>query len=485
MKVFSQEKPLAIVDIETTGASPVRDRVLEIAIIRIEQGKVVETLNTVLDPECSIPVTITGLTGISEKDMKAAPTFNDISKEISRLLDGAYFVAHNARFDHSFIKAEFARLGINFSKKRLCTVALSRELFPQYKRHDLSTIIDRFSFTCENRHRAYDDAKILGDFMSHCEKLHKQEKIEEAMQKVLKRVRVPASVPLQVIENLPENPGVYIFYGEDGEILYIGKSINIKKRVISHFGNDASSKQLRLASEVKDIEAITTAGELGALLLESHMIKKEQPLYNRLSRRTKKLVVVQEEMKNGYKHAILQTYNTEDLEASEKVLGIFRSQSQAKKALSDTSEAYKLCPRLLSLEKGSGPCFYSQLGRCYGACGGRESDVEYNSRFDTAFKKRKIRTWPFAGPIMITEPNIEEEGKGQVFIIDNWRLTGSFSYDEAGQSPFLESDYIFDHDSYKILVQYLKNNKKSVKSLSSNEAARLRNLTNSLETLME
>lgn len=479
MKIFSVDKPLAIVDVETTGASPQRDRVLEIAVIRVEKGNVVDTFHTVLDPECSIPATIFGLTGISEADTREAPTFNDIRKRVEALFKGAYFVAHNARFDYAFIKSEFTRLGLPFSYRRLCTVELSRSLFPHYKRHDLSTLIDRFNFECEARHRALGDAKVLADFLTHCEKVHTQEVVEQAIARVLKRVCVPIQLPAEVIDSLPENPGVYIFYGEDGDILYIGKSINIKKRVVSHFGNDGSSKQLRLMQEVKDIDAVSTSGELGALLLESHLIKKEQPLYNRMARRAKKLVVVLEEEVNGYKKAVLETYNFEDLSSDQTTLGVFKSISQAKTALDTLSQEHKLCPRLMGLEKGSGQCFYSQIGRCLGACKGSEVPEAHNMRFDLAFKKRRIRAWPYSGPILITEPNVGQEGTGQVYIIDEWRLVGSFSYDEAGYRPFLEESYVFDYDSYKILIQYLKNMKNNVKVLSRIEAiSLLTNLTN-------
>ncbi|MBX4198306.1 3'-5' exoribonuclease [Candidatus Parcubacteria bacterium] len=466
MKLFSAEKPLAIVDVETTGASPQRDRVLEIAIIRVEQGKVVETFETILDPECTVQPFILQFTGIQEREIKKGPTFSDISKKVEELLKDAIFVAHNARFDHTFIKAEFARLGIPFSKKRLCTVELSRSLYPEYRKHDLSTLIDRFDFICKQRHRALGDAEVLADFLTHCENCFPEEKIQASLKHVLKRVRVPSGLPTGIIESLPESPGIYIFYGEDGEMLYIGKSINIRKRVISHFGNDASSRQLRLAHEVKDIEARTTAGELGALLLESYLIKKEQPLYNRMSRRSRKLVVVKEEIKEGYKHAVLETYTTEDISASPEIIGIFKSLSQAKKALDALSIEYKLCPRLLGLEQGKGPCFYSQLGRCDGACKGAESEIIYNARFNEAFRKRRVKVWPFSGPILINEKNGDREG-GQAFVIHEWRLVNSYTYDEAGQSPFLTDDFVFDFDSYKILAQYISRNKKQVKLLTN------------------
>ncbi len=479
MGVFSYHKPLVLVDIETTGASPMYSKILEIAIIRIEGGVIVETLNTVIDPGISVPDTILSLTGIKEDEIKRAPSFNDISKDVKDLLEGAVFVAHNARFDYSFIKSEFAHLGINFSSKRLCTVALSRSLFPAFKRHDLSSIIERFDFKCEHRHRAYDDAAVLHDFLKIAEKKLGREIVEEKIAAAIGKARVPHNLQPDLISSLPECPGVYVFYGENSEKLYIGKSINIKKRVMSHFSSSETGKALRIAEEVRDIEVIPTTGELGALLLESHLIKKEQPLYNRMSRRMKKLSVIKEDInEDGYKRAIVETYFTEEMTGGENVLGIFRSLAQAKKVLQAYAESHKLCPRLLGLEKGSGQCFYSQIGKCTGACAKKETAELYNSRFTEAFNERKIKIWPYAGPVVINEKNRESKHKGTAFIVDQWKLVGSFTYDEDARDDFLPASFIFDYDAYKILSSRLLKPRKDIKVISHDEASRL--LTNSI-----
>ncbi len=159
-----KEESFVIVDVETTGASPLRDRIIDIGIIRIEKGEIVERYSTVIDPEKYVPPSIFSLTGISEQEIQRAPTFNDIAQDIKSLLDGAIFVAHNARFDYGFIKNELKRAGISFNAKCLCTVKLSRALFPRERKHDLSTIIERYDFTCSSRHRAMPDAEVLVDF---------------------------------------------------------------------------------------------------------------------------------------------------------------------------------------------------------------------------------------------------------------------------------------------------------------------------------
>jgi DNA polymerase-3 subunit epsilon len=463
------DKPLAIVDIETTGASPAFNRILEIAVIKLENGKITERFNTVIDPEEYIQPTILSLTGITEQEIKKAPTFLDIHKKLEELLAGSIFVAHNVRFDYGFIKNEFKRLNVKFDAECLCTVKLSRELYPKHKRHDLSSIINRFDFTCESRHRAMPDALVLVDLITQCAKVFSAEKMAQTVEKIMKRSSLPAHVPQEIIRQLPKKSGVYIFYGEHGDKLYIGKSINIYNRVLNHFASDhTSGKEMRLSQEVHDIEAISTPGELSALLLESHLIKKEQPLYNRMSRRARKLIVLKEkETLEGYKHVDIKEVNQGSIKPDRNIIGIFRSKRQATKTLEAYQEANSLCPKLLGLEHGAGQCFYSQIGKCNGACFGNEPAHVYNSRFDQAFSDRRIKIWPWSGPVLITEGESKETGAG--FIINNWMLEGSFVFENDVISEFLPTDYTFDYDSYKILSSYLLKPKRRLKVLSARE----------------
>ncbi len=164
------DRDLAIVDVETTGMSPFHDRVIEIAIIRVEGNKIVDTFTSCINPQISIPSFITHLTGISNQDVEQAPVFAEVKHKMRKLLKGATFVAHNAWFDYSFIKSEFGRIKIPFESRRCCTVRLSRRLYPQYKSHSLESVIQRFGFTYKVRHRAYDDAHILWQFLKKIKK---------------------------------------------------------------------------------------------------------------------------------------------------------------------------------------------------------------------------------------------------------------------------------------------------------------------------
>jgi DNA polymerase III subunit epsilon len=183
--------PLVFVDIETTGMSPTAGRVIEVAAIRVEQGAVTQTLNTLLEPGVELPYFITRLTGISDHELRSAPVFSQIADELHKLLDGAIFVAHNVRFDYSFLQQEFSRVGLDFAPRLLCTVRLSRALYPEHKSHKLSSLIERHGFSYQARHRAFDDAHILWQFMQHVSKTFEAPALHAALSKQLTLPALP------------------------------------------------------------------------------------------------------------------------------------------------------------------------------------------------------------------------------------------------------------------------------------------------------
>src|SRR3989344_5971444 len=265
---------LAFVDVETTGCR-VNDRIIDIGILRVENGELVETYNTLLNPNMMVPPEITELTGILPTQLEGAPTFGQVKKDIYSLLDDAVFVAHNVRFDYNFLRSEFSREETTFRARNLCTVKLSRTLFPTQRHHNLDSIIERHGFKIKNRHRAFDDAKILWEFYQYILKNFSDDLVQKAVSFVLKQPTRPLNIDPEIMANLPEAPGVYIFYGARGMPLYIGKSINIKERVMSHFSADKDSPtEAKIAQQIESIDTIQTAGELGALFLESQLIKK-------------------------------------------------------------------------------------------------------------------------------------------------------------------------------------------------------------------
>ena len=188
-RIFSMfNKTFTIVDVETTGGKPDFNRVIEIGILRIEKGEVVSKYKSFINPEIPVPEFITEFTGISDRQVKKAPKFCEIAEEVLALFEDSIFVAHNSSFDYGFLKHEFRRVGLEFNMQNLCTVRLSRVLFPQYKKHNLSAIIERFNFKCKKRHRAYDEAKVLWDFLQRLQKDFTPEILEKVVTRTIQGI---------------------------------------------------------------------------------------------------------------------------------------------------------------------------------------------------------------------------------------------------------------------------------------------------------
>lgn len=460
---------LAIVDIETTGATSHYNRVIEIAVLKVKQGQLVDTFSTLVDPERTISPFIEGLTGITNRELEKAPTFSEVKDRIYGLLEGAVFVAHNARFDYSFLKEEFEREKITYEAKYLCTVRLSRRLFPEHRRHSLDSLIDRFGITCTNRHRAEGDALVLWNFLKILQEQFTGPELRKALTRILKIPTLPPLVDESLVNSLPSAQGVYTFRDHDGAPLYVGKSVNIRSKVLSHFSGDQDSgKEQALCRQVANIEAIPTSGDLGALLLESHLIKRLSPSYNRRARNGKKPVTIKRDMtKSGYATVRLDYPDAMTASDLPNIVGFFKTAKQAKGFLWRIAREHVLCPRILGLEKGRGACTYSQVQRCNGDCGGSEPPADHNSRFLKAFAGKKVTPWPFTGPILVEE----RDGTGlagECFIVDQWCLIACFRFDETGRRRLFRSEYAFDYDWYNILVDHL---------LKSRKRVRLRQLT--------
>jgi DNA polymerase-3 subunit epsilon len=461
---------LAFVDLETTGARSAYDRIVEIGIVRVENNVVTRSFHSLFNPLTYIPPEIERLTGIRSQDVLTAPLFTSVTDEIMDILKDCTFVAHNVRFDYAFLKNELKRAGIEFTSRHFCTVKLSQYLFPQYRHHNLDSIIERFSLTCLNRHRALDDAKVIESFYQIIQNQFPAEVVLEAVNKALRKPSVPLHLHKEALEVLPELPGVYIFLGDNDTPLYIGKSKNIKDRVLSHFTADIHNGiEMKISQQIKQIKTLATAGELGALLLESKLIKEMLPLYNRRLRLKQQLVGLKmKKNPEGYDSLYTDTVRSvtpADLlifspqetlpdQETNSIIGFFRSVKQAKTYLSDMAKEYMLCEKLLGLEKTADSCFGYRLERCRGACIGKEKPLFYNVRLWEAISRIKIKPWPFTGPICITERN-ELAEKTEYFFVDKWCYLGSISEEsQESFSPEVQSCE-FDLDVYKILRQYL------------------------------
>lgn len=444
------------VDVETTGTSAARGHVIEVAAIRMEDGQVVREFSTLVDPGVPISYVITQITGITDGDVAGAPSFAEIADELWEVLEGAVFVAHNVRFDYSFLRQEFRRVGRSFSPKQLCTVKLSRALYPEMSRHRLSDVIAHHGFSFDARHRAYDDANVLVQFW---QKIHTEQDaalLDRAMNAQLKRPSLPRHISSDDIAALPDGPGVYVFYDDEGIPIYIGKSVTIKKRVLSHFSNDVEdAKEFKIAQHVRSISATATTGELSALLLESALIKQYSPLYNRRLRRVQKLTVtIKSTDASGYEHLSLQELSADELPDQEVIVAMHPRRSSARQSLERHVKTFELCPKLCGLEFGRGPCFVYQLGKCRGACVGKELPLTYNARLKLAYEHHGVDAWPHEGPALITERD-ELSGEQTGYIVDQWIIKAIVRY-VPEMEPVRESYRgVFDLDAYTILRNYL------------------------------
>lgn len=460
------DKPLAFVDIETTGTNAVNGRIIEIGILKVEGERVIQEYQKLINPEMRIDPFIEQMTGIKFEVLENAPTFYSLKDEIYEILDGSIFVAHNVRFDYGFLRNEFKRTGMSFTTKHFDTVKLARILYPGHSHYNLDAIIERHGIVNESRHRAFGDAKVLWDFFRSSKQNVKQELFEAALKMVLKKPSIPPGIRQSEVDKLPESPGVYIFSGSEGAPLYIGKSIDIKDRVLSHFANDYGSEtDMKIMQTVKSVQAIETSGDLSALLLESALIKKMKPIYNRMLRDSEKRpVVVKTVNKDGYNTAMIKNMDEIYPEDIENILGVFKNKKQVKEKLHETVKENSLCTKLMGLEKSKGRCFYFQLGVCHGACIGEEANIKYNLRFEEAFIGKKVKPWRFEKPIIIKEMG----NKSEIHLVDKWCYMGSIT-DETEDMAKLKLEYKFDYDTYKILKRYLANpnNQKNINLFSN------------------
>ncbi len=456
-----------LLDLETTGGNPLDCRITEIAAVRVENGKEVARWSTLVNPGTRIPPLIQNLTGISNAMVAEAPSFDEVGANLLKLLDGAVLVAHNVRFDHGFLLNEFARMDVALRVKTLCTVRLSRKLYPQHKSHGLDAIMQRHGLSTESRHRAMGDVDLMQGFLQ----VATQELGADTVnQQALLLMQGSAALPPYLetnVADMPETAGVYLFYGETTEEssqtqipLYIGKSIKLRSRVMSHFqaaGREA--REMRIAQEIRRVEWRETAGELGALLLEARLVKQLQPLLNRQLRRERTLCAWRLD-ENPNAHPLVTLVRGDDLQPREfgQMYGVYRSKNQAMSGLRELADTHGLCHQALGLESaksGGGRCFAHQIGRCKGVCCGGEKPELHYLRLKLALQQQQLRVWPHAGKIGLREHNAHT-GRTDMHVFDQWCHLGTVQNDaELDDVINANSSPAFDLDTYRLLLKHL------------------------------
>jgi len=442
--------PIVFVDVETTGGHPAKHRVTEIGVVAIDGCELQYEWSSLINPGVSIPTSIQQFTGITDEMVRHAPSFEDLAEELAARFEGRLFVAHNARFDFGFLRNEFRRTGRKLTNRVACTVKLSRALYPEMPRHNLDAVIEKHGLRCEQRHRALPDAQALWGMWQAIRNDRSHDEIEARLSAITHLRSLPAHLPAELADELPEGPGVYRFFGENGALLYVGKAKNIRSRVLQHWqgaANDTKSQQL--SELTRRVEWTETAGELGALLLEARWIRELKPLYNRALRGCKQVwtVVVADD---GAAPLIAPLDQWPLSFENSDAFGVFKNEAAARKALTGLAREHELCLRMMDLEHSRGSCFAYQVGKCRGACVGKEPLPLHAVRLKLALLPHRLKSWPFAGAVGIRERSFTE--LEQLHIIDNWRHIATL---EAGDElPGRRKPQPFDIDVYKILLRY-------------------------------
>lgn len=444
----------SIIDLETTGGSARHDKITEIAVFLHDGEKVVKEFSSLINPERYIPPYITRLTAITNEMVEDAPKFYEVAKQIIELTEGTTFVAHNAHFDYGFLREEFKALGYSYYRPLLCTVRLSRKLIPGYRSYSLGNICEHLGIANEARHRAAGDALATAKLFDLLLSRDRDGLISKQIRNEPALMKLPPNLDKACMDKLPEETGVYYFHNERGDIIYIGKSTNIRKRVLSHFSEKEIPKSLRMKTEVCDITWELTGSELVALLFESDEIKKHKPLYNRLQREAYfQWGIFKSVNEDGYftfKAAKIKNKEEEPLLSA-------RNFEEAIEILSRQVDKYNLCQKLCGLYDIKHACFRHSINQCKGACVGKEDPAEYNNRVI-----RLIRKWRFENQNFFLLGTGRNKNEQSIVAVEHGRYLGfgyvdnDFSASSPEQLKFFIKSYADNRDIQRIIRRHLQ-----------------------------
>ena len=457
----------SIVDIETTGNGHKGQKITEISIFVFDGTTVVNEFTSLVNPEQNIPPFITNLTGITNAMVRNAPRFFEIAKKVQEITKNTIFVAHNVNFDYNIIKDEFASLGFNFNRKKLCTVRLSRKIIPGLQSYSLGNICTNEGITINGRHRAKGDAEATTELFRRLLARDNSFIINSFLNPRSRQATLPPLLDKKEVDSLPETFGVYYFKNTVKEIIYVGKANNIKQRVISHF-YDKKKKERELCMETAHISYSETGSELLALLLESSEIKNKYPKYNRSQKNNNSAIgLFSYEDQKGVVHLAFNK-----IKLTPNPIATFYSLTECRNFLEKLCATYTLCPKYCHLQTNVKQCFHHQLKECKGVCCGKETVTNYNIRV-----KEAIQSISLTGKNLV----LKEKGRfdneiGFALILDGFYQGFGYLDKDLAASLKKPDEYQFyiqpqkdNRDVQKILATYLK---KKQNILNNNLAAK-------------
>lgn len=444
----------AILDIETTGGKYDEEGITEIAVYRFDGHEIVDQFSSLVNPERKIQPFVVNLTGINNEMLRSAPKFYEIAKRVIEITKDCILVAHNAQFDNRILTTEFDRLGYSFEKETLCTVELAQKLIPDLPSYSLGKLARSLGIPINDRHRAQGDAKATVDlFKVLLTKDTGKEIVTESIRKDPKRYLEPKL--LDLIGNAPTATGVYYMHKEDGAIIYIGKSKNIKKRLTQHFTSD-SRKSKKIQLEVVSLTYEKTGSELIALLKESEEIKRNKPIYNRALRRTLYTYQLCSFVDDqGYINLKI-----EKADGRKKAITTFTNYQQAKSVLFKITEANQLCQKLTGIHSTTGNCFLYSIKECFGACVNKEAPEAYNARVEIFLNNNS-----YENKHMLIIDRGREVDERSVILIENGQYKGfgyynlNFQIDNSEVLRSIITPMENNRDAQHIIQGYLRRNK--------------------------
>lgn len=450
----------AILDIETTGGQYNEEGITEIAIYKFDGHEIVDQFISLVNPEKTIQPFVVKLTGINNAMLNSAPKFYEIAKRIIEITEDCIIVAHNAQFDYRILRTEFTRLGYDFQRKNLCTVELSKKLIPDQPSYSLGKLVRALGIPMADRHRATGDAMATVKLF----KMLLAKDLEKEIVKSFIKTEIEKGLApklLDIVSKLPSVTGIYYIHKENGDLIYIGKSRNIKKRINQHFtGTTSKSKKIQL--EVFDVTYEETGTELIALLKEAEEIKVNKPKHNRsLKKSIFPWSLYSEKDRNGYIAIKIQK-----TDARKKELASFSSPIEAQSALFKITDSYQLCQKINGLETVKSHCFPFELNQCNGACIQKESPDEYNIRVESFFENNEYQKQNMI--IIDRGRNIQERS---AILIEDGIFKGYAFFDlnyQVNNIEILKNIIIpmkNNRDSKNIILNYLRK-KKVLKILS-------------------
>lgn len=405
----------AIVDIETTGDKPVNFKVIEIAIILHDGVNELDRYHTLINPEERISPFISRLTGIHDADVQHAPRFFEVAKQIIEFTHDSVFVAHNVTFDYSVIRREYKRLGYDFRLPHLCTVQTARILIPGYPSYGLKNITKALGINLNGHHRAINDTEATAELFMMLFERDQEKKLENFIKKEINPKILHPELDVDMLDEIPNKTGVYRFYNERDELIYVGKSIHIRRRIEQHLKNSKTQKGIELRSTIARIGYELTGSELIALLKESGEIKQHQPIYNRAQRTahfSHGLYIHMDQ--KGYYNLVVKKNSV-----AEQPVITFTSVQNGKKYLEYWLEEFDLCPKLCGLHTSNSACFNYTIKRCKGACVAEETAEEYNNRVKNLIDDLNFRSTTF----LVLDKGRNSKEHGFVFI-ENGQYAG-------------------------------------------------------------